>query len=112
MNDGLTGQLNQGQGNFFESSQQPLGGGTLSLLLWITWVQTSQALSFSLQRTAHDKFGQGQNTQSQRQKPDQTLEMVFCVQVDRSQAQGATLEPGKISSDGGGLTISQIKHWF
>jgi hypothetical protein len=53
-----------------ESSQQPLGGEALGLLLWITWVQTGQSLIFSFQRTPGPKFSQGQNAQSQEQKPD------------------------------------------
>lgn len=107
MNDGLTGQLNQRQGDFLESSQQPFGGGTIGLLLWITGVQTGQALLFNCQRTASHKFSQGQNTQRQGQKPHQAGEMIFSVQVDRSQPQRSAFEPGKEPFDSGGPSIGQ-----
>src|SRR5262245_36741811 len=97
MNNSLPRQLNQGQGNVLKSSQQSLGGGQEGLLLGIARIQTRQRLMFSSQRPPGHKLSQGQDPQRQGQQPDQADEMVFALQIDRTQAQGSAFEPRKIS---------------
>ena len=107
MNNGLARQVYNGQGDFLESSQQAFRGGTLGLLLWIAWVQTSQLFFGGFQRAMNDELGQGQNPQGQRQEPHQADQMVFPAQIDRAEPQGPPLEPREVAFDIGCAAIGQ-----